>query len=126
MRFVRAALVIGLGLTGAGPLAAEEASFCGMKPDMVELLIEQQKPEYIAAWRDGKMFVNQRTSDGSLWGVSMKNTTVHPSAVCRRKVGEGDKATVETGLLCTASEKACQHFAEQVNARMDKIEKGER
>ena len=80
----------------------------------------------MAAWRDGKIVVNQRQSDGSLWGTSRKNTTVHPAAFCRRKVGEGDKATVETGILCTAGEKACKDFAAQMSARMDKIEKGER
>lgn len=126
-----------LGLLGAALLAGSTASalaetaaapgtdagtICGRKADMVQIIIDMQGDKVVSAWRDGKIFVNRDTTDGSLWGFSLPNTTVHPAAFCRRKAGEGDAAKVETGLICTAGEKACTSFAEQISNRMDKIE----
>ncbi len=126
-----------LGLLGAAMLAGsaasalaetaatagtEAATMCGRKADMVDIMIDMQRDSVESVWRDGKIFVSRDATDGSLWGFSLPHTTVHPAAFCRRTVGEGDAAKVETGLICAAGEKACTSFAEQIGKRMDKIE----
>ncbi|MFM7084476.1 MAG: hypothetical protein ACKOW3_05675, partial [Hyphomicrobium sp.] len=86
-------------------------------------VLEMQKPSVQSVWRDHKLFINKDTTDGSLWAISMPNTTVHPSAVCRRRVGTGETAKVEVGFLCSKSEKACNSFKLQALERMNKVEK---
>lgn len=126
MVFARAVLASVAVFGGAFGAAAEDALLCGRKADMVDIIIDMQGPTVESVWRDGKLFVNRDTADGSLWAFSLPNTTVHPSAVCRRTVGEGATARVEIGILCPAGEKACSSFQAQVLQRMDKIDAGTR
>ncbi|MDX2309381.1 MAG: hypothetical protein NW216_14170 [Hyphomicrobium sp.] len=103
------------------------ATMCGRPADMVQIVIEQQKPSVVSLWRDQKLFVNRDNDDGSVWVFSLQNTTVHPAAICRRTVKDADgKETIENGQLCTAGEKACTHFAAQVAERLAKIDAGTR
>lgn len=115
-------ILAGLILIGAtATVAAEtttEASMCGRKADMVDLILHMQSDTLEKVWTDNKLFVYRDTTDGSQWAFSMPKTTVHPAAACRRKAS----GEVETGLLCTASEKACQSFQVQADERMDKLE----
>jgi hypothetical protein len=115
-------------LAGSNPALAETQpqGMCGRPADMVQLLIEMQKPEVVSLWRDGKMFVNRDTTDNSVWAFALPNTTVHPAAICRRTVKVDGKEQIETGELCTTGPKPCASFAGQVSERFAKIDAGTR
>lgn len=119
----RVALILLYIFASNGFTFAKDEGLCGRKADMVEVMIEMQKPTVQSVWRDHKLFVNKDSSDGSLWAISMNNTTVHPSVVCRRRTGAGDTSKLEIGFLCSANEKACNSFKLQALERMDKVEK---
>lgn len=102
---------------------AKGAEMCGRKGDMVEIVLDMQKPTVISIWRDQKLFINKDEKDGSLWAFSMPNTTVHPSAVCRREIKTAENSKIEVGFLCNANEKACNSFKQQALQRMDKVER---
>lgn len=102
---------------------ANEDLLCGRKANMVDIVLEMQKPTVQSVWRDHKLFINKDTIDGSLWAISMPNTTVHPSAVCRRRLGTGETSKMEIGFLCSTNEKACNSFKLQALQKMDKVEK---
>lgn len=113
-------------LAGAPSVSAAD-TMCGRPADMVQIVIEMQKPSVESLWRDKKLFVNRDAGDGSVWVFSVNNTTVHPAAICRRTSKDGTgKETVEKGTLCTAGEKACASFVEQAEQRLAKIAAGTR
>lgn len=101
---------------------AKAADMCGRKGNMVDIVLEMQKPSVQTVWRDHKLFINKDISDGSLWAFSMPNTTVHPSAVCRRAIKEGHTSNAEVGILCSLNEKACNSFKVQALEKMNKVE----
>jgi hypothetical protein len=115
-------LLAGTIFAMTAPASAEEpakaATMCGRPGDMVQLLIEMQKPSIESVWRDKKMFVNRDNDDGSYWAFAVRDTTVHPAAICERQVKDGAAMKVESGQLCAASEKACASFATQVAERL--------
>lgn len=121
--FITRAIVAALSIAGAtGAASAEEATLCGKKADMVQIVLEMQAATVEKVWTDNKLFVNRDTTTGTLWVFSMPKTTVHPAAACR----EASAGKDAVGLLCTAAEKVCASFRQQAIERMDKIVAGAR
>ncbi len=114
------ALVLSAAASADEKTAAQ--TICGRPADMVQIVISMLEPSVESVWRGGKIHVKRDTSDGSLWGFSLPNTTVHPAVFCRRPVSRDGREAIETGMVCAADEKACASFAEQVTDRFEKIE----
>lgn len=90
---------------------------CGRSGSIVDLLISMQKPSVEAVWRDRVLFIYHDKDDDSIWGFSIENSSAHPAAMCQRRVKDGDGTKIETGQICTASEKVCKSFVSQVTER---------
>jgi hypothetical protein len=98
------------------PAEAEmEATICGSKPEMVDIMLRMVEDGVEKVYSDNKLFVMRDSRDGSLWVVTLPNTTVHPAVVCRT-------AGKDTAILCTAGEKACASFKNQAVERLDKVD----
>lgn len=109
-------ILAGVLMAGTSPVQADApASLCGTKPEMVDVMLRMIEDGVERLYSDNKMFVNRDSRDGSLWAVTLPNTTAHPSATCRTKAKE-------VALICSAGEKACASFQAQAVARMDKLE----
>lgn len=102
-----------------GGRAESPAVMCGSNPEMVGIMLRMAEDGVEKLYSDNKMFVKRDSRDGSLWVVTLPNTTAHPAVVCRT-------AAKETSVLCLAGEKACASFKGQAAERMDKIEAGTR
>ena len=96
--------------------AETPATVCGVKADMVGIMLHMAEDGVAKVAGDNRMFVKRDSRDGTLWVIALPNTTAHPALACRTK-------TKETALLCTAGEKACASFLVQANERLDKAEK---
>lgn len=109
-------ITAGLVLLVTTPARAEApASLCGTKPEMVDIMLRMIEEGVEKLYSDNKMFVSRDNRDGSMWAITLPNTTAHPSAACRTKAKE-------TSVLCTAGDKACSSFQAQATSRMDKLE----
>jgi hypothetical protein len=106
-----AALLLGT----LGAQAETPDSMCGSKPEMVGIMLRMAEDGVEKLYSDNKMFVKRDGRDGSLWVVTLPNTTAHPAVVCRT-------AAKEISMLCAAGEKACASFKGQAAERLDKIE----
>lgn len=100
----------GYAMAGAGPSAA----VCGRGGGIPDILLGLQKPATTSLWRDKTLFVLRDGDDGTLWAFSVRSTTVHPAVRCRRGTGE-------SGLVCSAGEKACASFTRQADDRFDAL-----
>jgi len=106
-----AAALLGL----ASPARAEApASLCGTKPEMVDVMLRMIEEGVEKLYSDNKMFVSRDNRDGSMWAITLPNTTAHPSVACRTKANDA-------AVLCSAGEKACGSFKDQALARFDKL-----
>lgn len=97
--------------------APQPGTICGRSADVSQLLLSMQKASVENLFRDKMMFVLRDQDDSSVWAFSIKHTTVHPAARCRREVKSGDTSRVEIEQVCGASEKACASFASQADER---------
>ncbi len=97
--------------------APQPGTICGRSADVSQLLLSMQKASVENLFRDKMMFVLRDQDDSSVWAFSIKHTTVHPAARCRRDVSSGDTPRVEIEQVCGASEKACASFASQADER---------
>lgn len=95
------------------------ASMCGSKPDMVGIMLRMAEDGVEKLYSDNKMFVKRDSRDGSLWVVTLPNTTAHPAVACR-------SAAKDVAMICAAGEKACGSFKTQASERLDKIDAGSR
>jgi hypothetical protein len=115
-KIVARLILAGVLMAGTSPVRADApASLCGTKPEMVDVMLRMIEEGVERLYSDNKMFVNRDNRDGSLWAVTLPNTTAHPSATCRTKANE-------VASICNAGEKACASFQAQAVARMDKLE----
>jgi hypothetical protein len=96
--------------------AEAPATVCGVKADMVGIMLRIYEDGVEKVAGDNKMFVKRDSRDGTLWVIALPNTSAHPALACRTK-------TKQTELLCTAGEKACASFLVQATERLDKVEK---
>ena len=109
-------IAAGLVLVATTAARAEApASLCGTKPEMVDVMLRMIEEGVEKLYSDSRMFVSRDNRDGSMWAISLPNTTAHPSAACRTKAKD-------VALLCSAGDKACTSFEAQATARMDKLE----
>lgn len=99
--------------------AVTDASICGSKPEMVDIMLRMVEDGVEKVYGDNKMFVKRDSRDGSLWVVALPNTTAHPAVVCRT-------AGKDISILCTAGEKACGSFKNQAVERLEKLDAGSR
>lgn len=97
--------------------APQPGTICGRAADVSQLLLSMQKASVENVFRDKMMFVLRDQDDGSVWAFSIKHTTVHPAARCRREVKSGDTSRLEIEQVCGASEKACASFASQADEK---------
>ncbi len=97
-------------------LAETPATVCGVNADMVGIILRMNEDGVEQVGVDNKMFVKRDSRDGTLWVISLPNTTAHPALACRTKAKQ-------TELLCSAGEKTCASFLAQATARLDKAEK---
>jgi hypothetical protein len=111
-----ASLVAAGALLGlASPARAEApASLCGTKPEMVDVMLRMIEEGVEKLYSDNKMFVSRDNRDGSMWAITLPNTTAHPAVACRTKA-------MDTAVLCNAGEKPCASFKDQALARFDKV-----
>lgn len=115
------AFLVGFACAGGAGAAPPAADMCGRTGDLPQLLIQLQKPTTENIWRDKKFFVLRDADDGSVWAFSLKNTTVHPAAYCRKTVVTGGAATVVVNQICDAGEKACASFVAQATDRFQAL-----
>jgi hypothetical protein len=109
-------IAAGLLLVATSPARAETpASLCGSKPEMVDIMLRMIEEGVEKLYSDNRMFVSRDNRDGSMWAITLPNTSAHPSAACRTKAKEA-------ALLCSAGEKVCASFQAQAMARMDKLQ----
>jgi hypothetical protein len=111
-------------LLSATPIFAEDtsqSSMCGRNGTIVDLIIAMSGDGIEGVWRDKTMFIFRDTKENAIWAFTVENTNAHPAALCRRDIKDGEATKTETGQICTASEKVCKSFSDQVNDRLAKL-----
>jgi len=105
-------------LCAALPAAADDpATLCGVAggaPIEVQArVVAAQTPE---VFRDKDFVAYQDKETFTMWTFTQPGHPAHPTVVCRRPVHNGDSITLEMGIVCKSSEKACQDIRQEFNA----------
>ena len=123
---IRAFAAACVALAGGAALAED---LCGRPREAPDALYRRlTRTEKLAeSFRDKAYATINDAANGTLWTFTVAGHPAHPSVVCRQPVEEGDKPRIDMGIVCEASDEACERLArafEDLNRRM--LEKAER